>query len=84
MKVVGVVAAVVLAHENVSPWQVAWWALIGILLLAGALLIASHVRAWSETKQWPRSTATLVLIAAGIGLYVWGLVAGYTSLPLIG
>lgn len=84
MRTVGVVTALVLAHENVSPWQVLWWVLSAAVVVAGLVVAARHVRVWTQTRVWPRSTVTLVLIAAGVGLYVWGLVAGYASGPLVG
>jgi tryptophan-rich sensory protein len=85
MKLAGVVTAVVLAHENISPWQVLWWVLCGVLILVGSVL------AWQKAVEWwQRSTRpqwdvpVLTVIASGVGLLVWGLVAGFASVPLVG
>lgn len=85
MRTVGVVAAVVLAHENVSPWQVLWWVLCGALLLVGLLLVATRLRAWVTESVAPRwDVPAVAVLAAAVWLLTWGLVAGYASVPLIG
>jgi hypothetical protein len=82
VKAVGVVTAIALARANVSPWQVLWWVLCTVFVLAGTVYAAQYFRRWWQGRQpegWP--SPAVALTGGGCSLLVWGMLAGWASLP---
>jgi uncharacterized membrane protein YeaQ/YmgE (transglycosylase-associated protein family) len=82
MKLGYAVGALVLAANDVSPWQVLWWLLCAVVVVVGAVLAVRHFRLWwqgLEQRRWPTSVVSVV--GAGCSLLVWGMLAGWATLP---
>lgn len=82
MRALGVGAVLALARSHISPWEVLWWLLCALVVAVGTVWAARHLWRWwrgTAPRGWP--TPAVVLTGSGCGLLVWGLLAGWATLP---